>query len=81
MVLMRHLTTLHLTGELSMEQNNWFRTPKLMEELYDLENDPFETHNLYDDANFSKVRSKLYKKLINQMMENIDKSPAPKRLA
>ena len=50
-------------------------------ELYDLENDPFETNNLYDDEKFSDVRSKLYKKLINQMMENIDKSPAPKRLA
>ncbi len=50
-------------------------------ELYDLENDPFETNNLYDDEKFSDVRSKLYKKLINQMMDNIDKSPAPKRLA
>ena len=56
-------------------------TPDDMNTRDNLENDPFETHNLYDDANFSKVRSKLYKKLINQMMENIDKSPAPKRLA
>ena len=50
-------------------------------ELYDLENDPNETFNLYDNKNYSSVRSMLYKKLVNQMMENIDKSPAPKRLA
>ena len=47
----------------------------------DLENDPNETFNLYDNKNYSSVRSMLYKKLVNQMMENIDKSPAPKRLA
>ena len=35
----------------------------------------------YDNKNYSSIRSMLYQKLVNQMMENIDKSPAPKRLA
>ena len=43
---MRHLNSLHLNGELSKEHDLWFRVPKLKEELYDLENDPFELNNL-----------------------------------
>ena len=35
MVLMRHLNSLHLNGELSKEHDLWFRVPKLKEELYD----------------------------------------------
>ena len=71
MVLMRHLTTLHLTGQLSMEQNNWFRTPKLMEELYDLENDPFELKNLSENSEYSTIKDNLSKQL-DSWLENID---------
>ena len=68
---MRHLTTLHLTGELSMEQNNWFRTPKLMEELYDLENDPFELKNLSEKSEYITIKDNLSKQL-DSWLENID---------
>ena len=53
MVLMRHLTSLHLRGGLSKEHDLWFRVPKLREELYDLENDPFELKNLSDNPDYA----------------------------
>jgi len=53
MVLMRHLTSLHLRDELSKEHDLWFRVPKLREELYDLENDPFELKNLSDNPDYA----------------------------
>ena len=71
MLLMRHLTTLSLTGKLSVEQNNWFRTPKLMEELYDLENDPFELKNLSENPEYDSIKAALSKEL-DTWIENID---------
>ena len=71
MPLMRHLTTLSLTGKLSVEQNNWFRTPKLMEELYDLENDPFELKNLSENPEYDSIKAALSKEL-DTWIENID---------
>ena len=50
-------------------------------ELYHLKDDPWETTNLYEDPNYKDIKSELTETLVNQMMENIDKSPAPKRLA
>ena len=50
MALMRHLTSLHLQNKLSENHNFWFRVPKFAEELYDLENDPFELNNLSDNS-------------------------------
>ena len=54
-----------------MEQNNWFRTPKLMEELYDLENDPFEMKNLSENPKYNIIKDDLSKQLDN-WLENID---------
>tara|TARA_B100000989_G_scaffold276704_1_gene237135 strand:+ start:4679 stop:6079 length:1401 start_codon:yes stop_codon:yes gene_type:complete len=71
MPLMRHLTTLHLTGKLSDYQNNWFETPKLMEELYDLQNDPFELENLSEDKKYLNVKEELSYNL-EKWMEEID---------
>ena len=50
-------------------------------ELYDLKNDPFETSNLFENPQYRNIRNELTERLVNQMMENIDKSPMPKRLA
>ena len=50
-------------------------------ELYHLKDDPWETTNLYEDPKYRDIKSELTETLVNQMMENIDKSPAPKRLA
>ena len=50
-------------------------------ELYHFKSDPFETTNLFENHQYRNVRNELTERLINQMMENIDKSPMPKRLA
>ena len=71
MVLMRHLTSLHLKGELSKEHDFWFRVPKLKEELYDLENDPFELKNLSNNPDYSDKLKDLSVALDN-WIEEID---------
>ena len=71
MVLMRHLTSLHLKGDLSKEHNFWFRVPKLKEELYDLENDPFELKNLSNNPDYSDKLKDLSGALDN-WIEEID---------
>ena len=71
MVLMRHLNSLHLNGELSKEHNLWFRVPKLKEEFYDLENDPFELNNLSENANYKEELNKL-SNVLDDWLEEID---------
>ena len=71
MVLMRHLTSLHLKDELSKEHDFWFRVPKLKEELYDLENDPFELKNLSNNPDYSDKLKDLSVALDN-WIEEID---------
>ena len=71
MVLMRHLTTLNLTSQLSEKQSLWFRVPKLREELYDLENDPFELNNLSLNDSFSSILEK-YSKVLDDWIIEID---------
>ena len=71
MVLMRHLNSLHLNGELSKEHNLWFRVPKLKEELYDLENDPFELNNLSENADYKEELNKL-SNVLDDWLEEID---------
>ena len=50
-------------------------------ELYNLKEDPNETNNLFDNPTLLDIKLELTQRLINQMMENMDKSPAPSRLA
>ena len=50
-------------------------------ELYHLKNDPWETINLYENPKYKDIKIELTETLVHQMMENIDKSPAPKWLA
>ena len=79
MVLMRHLTSLNLKGELSEKQNLWFRVPKLRDELYDLENDPFELNNLSNDANYSDELKNLSEVLDNWIIEIDDLGRIPEK--
>jgi hypothetical protein len=68
---MRHLTGLHLQNKLSENENLWFRQPKLAEELYDLENDPFELNNLSVDINYSDQIIK-FNKILDDWLDEID---------
>ena len=71
MVLMRHLNSLHLNGKLSKEHDLWFRVPKLKEELYDLENDPFELNNLSNSTDYEEELNKL-SNVLDMWLEEID---------
>lgn len=79
MVLMRHLTSLHLQGKLSKEHDLWFRVPKLREELYDLENDPFELNNLSDKPEYSNKLNNLSKVLDDWIKEIDDLGRIPEK--
>jgi arylsulfatase A-like enzyme len=46
-------------------------------ELYDLENDPHEMDNLFDDPRHRAVRAELMEKLAHRQMELADRSPLP----
>ena len=79
MVLMRHLTSLNLQGKLSKEHDLWFRVPKLREELYDLENDPFELNNLSEKPEYSNQLNNLSKVLDNWIKEIDDLGRIPEK--
>ena len=79
MTLMRHLTSLHLQGKLSKEHDLWFRVPKLREELYDLENDPFELNNLSDKPEYSNQLNNLSKVLDDWIKEIDDLGRIPEK--
>jgi len=46
-------------------------------ELYDLENDPHEMYNLFDDPGYRPVRADLMERLAYRQMELADRSPLP----
>ena len=50
-------------------------------ELYDLQEDPRELHNLWDEQGSTRLRAELTETLARLMMENDDKSPAPVKFA
>ena len=50
-------------------------------ELYDLENDPNETHNLWNDEKAEKAKLKLSLRLVEHLARQTDSSPRSKRLA
>jgi HEAT repeat protein len=51
--MMRKLLQLRDQGNLNPEQEYWFRPSKTVEELYDLESDPDEVHNLAEDPQYA----------------------------
>ena len=46
-------------------------------ELYDLENDPYEFKNLWDDPSFSTERATLVEVMAKAQIANVDRSPYP----
>ena len=51
-------------------RDSWRRTS--IEELYDLENDPLEMHNLADDPAYEKIKAELRRALVARMKETND---------
>lgn len=52
-------------GELNEDQAFFFRKTKPVEELYDLQEDPFELNNLAGNAEYSKILDELRQKLLD----------------
>jgi arylsulfatase A-like enzyme len=50
-------------------------------ELYDLENDPREMHNLWDAPAAAKAKAELTERLLQKMLELAERSPLPTRSA
>lgn len=65
------LRKIHIAGKTNAEQEKLWN-PKPLEELYDLDADPFETHNLASDQAYSRVKAKLKKELNSWMLKHRD---------
>ena len=63
---------LHSAGELNGLQSKFYASNKEMEELYNLENDPFETINLINDPTYSNVLKKMKGHFNDWNNKNID---------
>ena len=60
-----------MQNKLSKNHNFWFRVPKFAEELYDLENDPFELNNLSDNSMHRKKLKEL-SSVLDSWIDEID---------
>ena len=80
---MKELRRLHAEGKLNKHQEQWMAESRPFEELYDVENDPYELNNLADDSRYSSVKKKLRKVLEKWMLETRDTGflPEPELLA
>ena len=72
MPMMRHMMELDASGKLNATQKLWFAKTKPEEELYDLQNDPFELHNLAQDLTYSKELEVLRTQLEKWIVETKD---------
>ena len=59
------MRTLNKDGKLNDDQKFFFAPTKPKEELYDLQNDPFELNNLASDTKYSEVLKELRDKTIS----------------
>ncbi len=73
MITMKELLIAREAGSLDADQRYWFRSEKLVEELYDLENDPHELHNLAPDPAYGEIKNNLSKALDDWLAEIDDK--------
>jgi uncharacterized sulfatase len=82
---MRKMRRMYAEGKLNNVQAQWMVGRRPSEELYDLENDPWEVNNLADDAKYAGIKKHLEKVLSNWIIETRDTGllpePLMKRLA
>lgn len=72
MAIMQNLDSLWLAGALAPEQAKWFKTPKPEEELYDLQQDPYELNNLAEEAALQDTLVFLRNRMDRWIMESND---------
>lgn len=70
---MKELLDWRDAGRLNSDQRYWFRTRKEPEELYDLERDPYELHNLAGEPEYQEIRERLSNELDRWLEEIGDK--------
>jgi uncharacterized sulfatase len=77
---MREMRRLWSEGKLNDVQAQWMVERRPSEELYDLENDPWEVNNLAGDAEYTGKKKQLEKALNNWMIETRDTGLLPESL-
>ncbi len=61
MPIIKEMVRLHDAGELSSNAEQWFVSPRPVEELYDVLIDPYELNNLADDLSYKAILNSLSK--------------------
>ncbi|WP_299537441.1 sulfatase [Ulvibacterium sp.] len=79
MPLMQELNTLYAEGKLNEAQSLWLRAPKPEEELYDLQNDPYELNNLADNPELQDTLNHLRNVLEDWMKKTNDLGKYPEK--
>ncbi len=70
---------LHDEGKLPANQLQCFAVPRPAAELYDLQKDPYEMHNVADDPAYAKIRDELKQKLADSREATGDRVPEQRR--
>jgi N-sulfoglucosamine sulfohydrolase len=79
MPMMQHLTKLWEAGKLEKNAAAWFQTPKPLEELYNLEQDPYELNNLASRAELQDTLIFLRNRLNKWIIETKDLGEFPEK--
>ncbi len=66
------MNIMNIKGQLTPEQANFFADSKPEIELFDLEKDPYEVHNVAEDPSYAEIKTTLLEKLKEWRMNVID---------
>jgi arylsulfatase A-like enzyme len=77
---MDEMRRLYAEGKLNKVQARWMTDRRPTEELYDIENDPWETKNLADDPEYASIKKRLEKVLEDWMIRTRDTGLLPEPL-
>jgi len=78
--IMAELRRLHAAGQLPPEAEQFMAETKPLEELYDLETDPHEVHNLAEDPGYGDVLQRMRAAHVRWMLETRDLGLIPEPL-
>ena len=79
MPIMQQLNRMWEAGVLEPEVSAWFETPKPWEELYNLENDPYELNNLAEEISLQDTLEFLRNRLEQWIVETKDLGQFPEK--